>query len=106
MSNIILKYTNNNNLSIIVIIVVLIVKLLDGNQYNNITTTDTPFGAQNDTKLWQTVHKSLDISKLYLFSTDKWPFLAPVGPSGRFLCVCPSIAGTGIGGGQDVRPVT
>lgn len=35
------------------------------------------------------VDSDFSVYKSSIFSTWRWPYLSPVGPSGRFICLCP-----------------
>ncbi len=69
---------------------------------NNLTTildelTEMPFDREEH-NITILVDSQFPIYKSSIFFSWKWPYLSPVGPSGRFVCVCPTQS-------QAVRPV-
>ena len=61
------------------------------NDRNTSLWTQSTIGSSVDPKLFNvSIDPKLSIFKSDLFFVSiKWPYLSPIGPSGRFICFCP-----------------
>jgi len=52
----------------------------------SLTLINANGGKPNITNL---VDSHFPVYKSSIFTTLQWPYLSPIGPSGRFICICP-----------------